>query len=187
MHVIIVNSGHQREARRPPAGGWWGDSNAGTLQGSYSRALAPRLGLKGPVQSVEVVYLVHATEDANRIEEAVSWLLGGTAEAETERLEGHFGNEITKARVHLTGEEAARGFEQVIAKMPRRMKTEIVSAIGAHMDEHSALFLRLDKQRLISGSLALAARDTVRVKVKPRGFMVKGGGAQFFSQLIGRS
>lgn len=139
----------------------------------------------GLVQSVEVTYLIHATEDPGRIGAAVARVLATSTLPETELLEGHFGNQIVKARLHLTGEEAARAFENAVVKMPRGMKKEIISNIGSFLDEHSALFLRLDKQLLVSGSLSLATGDAVRIKVKPRIFLVKGGAAQFYSRLIG--
>jgi RNA binding exosome subunit len=134
---------------------------------------------------LEVTYLVHATEDMQKVQKAVSEFLGVAAEPEVERLEGHFGNQITKARLHLTGEEAARAFERAVEKMPGGVKKEVTSQIGSFLDEHSSLYLRLDKQELASGRVALAAGDSVRMKVKPRMFMVRGGGAEFFSHLIG--
>jgi RNA binding exosome subunit len=138
--------------------------------------------VKGSIQSVEVVYLVHATEDPGKIEDAVSKLLGRRVVPETERLEGHFGNEIVKAKVHLTGEEAGSAFKSVIGAIPDGLRREIASNIGLYMDEHSAIFLRLDKQGLVSGSMALGSGDSVRVKVKPRAFLLKEGGTQFYLQ-----
>jgi len=141
--------------------------------------------LKGPIQSVEVTYLVHATEDPKNLEAAVARLLGVAVEPEVEELEGHFGNRISKSRVHLTGEEAARAFRSTVERLPPAVKKEIISDLGSYLDEHSALFLRFNKQLLVSGSLALASGDPVRMKVKPRIFLVKGGAPQFFSQLMG--
>ncbi len=141
--------------------------------------------MKGPIQSVEVAYLVHATEDPMKVEAAVAELLGVEFQPETEQLEGHFGNQITKVRAHLTGEVATQAFRALLARMHQGLRKEIVEDIGSLLDEHSALFLRFDKQLMVKGILSLATGDAVRVKVKPRGFMVKGGAAQFFSQLIG--
>ena len=141
--------------------------------------------MKGPIQSVEIVYLVHSTEDPKKLEAGVTELLGVAVEPEVEELEGHFGNTISKARLHMTGEEAARAFENAMEKLPPAVKREIIANLGAYLDEHSALFLRFDKQLLVSGSLALASGDPVRMKVKPRIFLVKGGASQFFSKLIG--
>lgn len=143
--------------------------------------------MKGPIQAVEVTYLVHATEDPEKIGAAVATLLGTANRPELEELEGHYGNRISKARLHLTGEEAGRALQNAVAKMPQPVRSEILADLGSRLDEHSALFLRFDKQRLVSGSLALAAQDPIRMKVKPRAFVMKGGAASFFSQLMGGS
>ena len=142
--------------------------------------------MKGVIQSLEVTYFVHATEDQEKIERAVSWLLGREVAPETETLEGHFGNRILSARVHLTGEEAGSGFSHLASSLPPAVLDQILSELGSHLDEHSALFMRLDKQSLVSGSVALGASDPVRVKVKPRSFMVKGGAPDFYARLMRR-
>ena len=140
--------------------------------------------MKGPIQSVEVTYLVHATEDPDTLRRAVSALLGSSAEPEVEQLEGHFGNTIVKVRLHLTGDEASDAFRSVLQTIPSRLKREIVSDLASFLDEHSAFFLRLDKQRLVAGSPALGSGDAVRLKVKPRLFLVKGSAPKFYEQLI---
>ncbi|MDG7008204.1 MAG: hypothetical protein JRN06_08160 [Nitrososphaerota archaeon] len=144
------------------------------------------MGMKGAIQSLEITYFVHATEDRGKIERAVARLLGQEPKAETEALEGHFGNQIVSSRVHLTGEEAASGFSHLVGSLPAGVVDRLVAELESHLDEHSALFVRLDKQSLVSGSLSLGASDPVRVKVKPRMFMIKGGAADFYAGLLGR-
>lgn len=112
-------------------------------------------------------------------------MLGNTVKPVVERLEGHFGNEILSARIRLTGEEAAKAVHTAFASLSKDLKAELVANIDEYLDEHSALFLRLDKQRLVSGILALGSRDSVRFKVKPRLFLVRGGAAEFYAKLIG--
>lgn len=141
--------------------------------------------MKGPIQSVEVTYLIHATEDSEKISTAVSRLTGVLSEPVLEHLEGHFGNEITKARIQLTGDVATRAFERIVVMMSDGMRKSISADIGSFLDEHSAMFLRLDKQLLVSGSLALGSGDSVRVKVKPRLFLAKGGAPRFYADLMG--
>ena len=140
--------------------------------------------MKGPIQSVEVTYLVHATEDPDTLRRAVSALLGSSAEPEGEQLEGHFGNTIVKVRLHLTGDEASNAFRSVLKTIPSGLKREILSDLASFLDEHGAFFLRLDKQRLVAGFPALGSGDAVRLKVKPRLFLVKGSAPKFYEQLI---
>jgi RNA binding exosome subunit len=141
--------------------------------------------LKGPVQSVEITYILHATEDSDRVSSAILRLLGTTNLPEVEHLEGHFGNAIVRARLHLVGSEAGEAFAKLVSTMPQTLREEIIEGLASFLDEHSALFLRLDKQRLISGSVELGSGDSVRIKVKPRIFLMEGGAARFYTELIG--
>jgi RNA binding exosome subunit len=144
-------------------------------------------GLKGPVQSVEITYLIHATEDQQKVERAIAEVLAINAQPIVERLEGHFGNEILSVRLHLSGEEANLAFQGVVARLPKDLKARLLANVGAFLDEHSAFFLRLDKQQLVAGNLALGPGDPVRLKVKPRLFLLKGRAAEFYANLIGES
>jgi len=141
-------------------------------------------GVQGVIQSLEVAYLVHATEAPEKIRLAVARLLGQESTPETEAMEGHFGNQILRAKVHLTGKEAESAFGHLVGSLPPEVLGQIVSELGAHIDEHSALFVRLDKQSLVSGHISLGTGDPVRVKVKPRGFLVRGRGVEFFTRLL---
>ena len=140
--------------------------------------------MKGPIQSLTVSYILHATEDEKTVLNAVRNLVSGGAEPAVEELEGHFGNRIAHVSFHLTGDAADEAFSRVVWSLSEDAKAELMRTISSHIDEHSALFLRLDKQSVVSGKLLLGETDPVRVKVKPRAFMLKGGGPRFYSDLI---
>ena len=140
--------------------------------------------MKGPVQSVEVSYFVHATEDPQTLAKAVSTLLSVDTTPEEEQMEGHFGNAIIRVRYHLTGEEAAAALGNIVARLPTQMKGKLERSIEELMDEHHALYLRLDKQRLVAGTLEEGTGDPVRIKVKPRGFLLRGGAKEFYSRIL---
>jgi len=140
--------------------------------------------LKGPIQSVEVSYIVHATEDPQTLARAVSTLLSVDARPEEERMEGHFGNAITRVRYHLTGKDAARALGSIVTHLPAPTKDRLERDIGELVDEHSALYLRFDKQRLVTGTLEEGTGDSVRIKVKPRGFLLRGGAKEFYSKFL---
>ena len=141
--------------------------------------------MKGPIQSVEITYLIHATEDQQKVGGAITKMLGIEAQPVAERFEGHFGNEIERVRIHFVGEDANLAFKAVAERFPKDLKAELLGNMGAFVDEHSSLFLRLDKQQLVAGTLALGSGDSVRFKVKPRLFLLKGGAAEFYAHLIG--
>ncbi len=141
--------------------------------------------MKGPVQSVEVSYLVHATEDGDRLGKAVRERLKIGPTAEIEDLEGHFGNRILRARHHLTGEDASLALASLSSSLTAEARRELLGNLAAMIDEHSALYVRLDKQSFLAGGLSLSNADPVRVRVKPRLFIVRGGAAEFFREALG--
>jgi RNA binding exosome subunit len=141
-------------------------------------------GLKGLVQSIEVSYILHATEDPQTLTKAISSLLSVDAVPEEERMEGHFGNAIAKVRYHFIGEDAAAALSSIAAHLPALTKDRLKCDISELMDEHSALYLRFDKQRLVEGTLKAGTADPVRIRVKPRVFLLRGGAKEFYSKIL---
>ena len=143
--------------------------------------------MKPPIASLEVTYLIHATEDERKVEAAVERLLGLAPAFERDALIGHFGNRIVRTKAHLTGEAAVSAFKHLVMSLPPDVRSALARELGAHVDEHSTLYLRLDKQQLVSGSPELGTTDAVRVKVKPRLHALKGGALEFYArELEGR-
>ena len=136
------------------------------------------------IQSVEASCFVHATEDRGKVEEAVKKLLGVEVGPSSETLEGHFGNEIVHLDWHLTGEDAWTAFSRLVRGLDAEVRSSILDDLAANTDEHGALYLRIKKQSVITGSLLMSSSDPLRVRVKPRRFMMKGGPGQFYRTLI---
>jgi len=142
--------------------------------------------MKGPIQSVEVSCLVHSTEDEGRLRRAMEGMLGLDASARSEELEGHHGNRIVRVSYSLTGDAASSAFSKLVSSLPLEARDELAGSLGATVDEHHALYLRLDKQALVSGRLALGGSESVRIRVKPRLFLMKEGTAEFYRDALGR-
>lgn len=140
--------------------------------------------MKGQIQSIEVSYIVHATEDPKIVAKAVSTMMPLDVVPEEEPMEGHFGNAITRVRYHLTGEDAAVALDSIAAHLPALTKDMLKRSIGELVDEHSALYLRFDKQRLVVGTLEEGTSDPVRIRVKPRVFLLQGGAKEFYSKIL---
>lgn len=140
--------------------------------------------MRSPIQSVVVAYLVHATEDQEKIHREVEKALGVTVRPALEHMVGHFGNEIVKAEIQVTGETAWAVFRTLFSNIRAGEKKEIGDNVAQFLDQHSAMFLRFDKQALMSGSLQLGTADSVKVKIKPRKFLAKGGAIPFYRELL---
>lgn len=136
---------------------------------------------------MEVSCFIHATEDEGKVAGAIASELKISGEPHRERLDGHFGNEVIHLRYHLTGEEAWIAFSVIADRLGRDNLHALLQGLDSAIDEHSALFLRFSKQDLVMGRLALSASDPIRVRVKPRQFMIRGDVTRFYCQLLERS
>ena len=140
--------------------------------------------MKSEIQSFDVTYILHATEDAGKVSAAVRALVGEEVAFELEEMNGHFGNGIRKVSLHLHGSEATRAFARLKTRMPDTLKRSVSGDIDSLIDEHSSLYLRFDKQRLVQGEVTAGYDDAIRLKVKPRAFLMHGHARDFFlSQL----
>jgi RNA binding exosome subunit len=136
--------------------------------------------VKGVIQSLDVSYILHATEDPEKVASAVRGLVGSEATFESEDMKGHFGNSIRRVSVHLHGEDATRAFARLTARMPLALKESVAKDIDRLVDEHSSLYLRFDKQRLVHGEIAGGYDEAIRLKVKPRAYLMHGHARDFF-------
>src|SRR5271157_703774 len=120
---------------------------------------------KSPIQSVEVSYFVQSTEDAEKLRRRVREALdiqGEQQQDDESRLEGHFGNLILFVRYHLLGADAERVVGRLASRLLPHSKRDLNENLEKSLDEHSALYLRLDKQSLVDGRLEFSTADPVR-------------------------
>jgi RNA binding exosome subunit len=139
------------------------------------------------IQSVEVSFFIQATEDEERVRGNVGRFLGIAQVPEEDELEGHFGNRILHVRWHLTGEEAWGCFRTLLSVLGGDGRKELLANLAFHLDEHRALYLRLNKQALMDGVGVISDADPVRIRIKPRSFMMRGSPESFYERLMEQS
>jgi RNA binding exosome subunit len=141
--------------------------------------------MSSAVQSLEVSYFIQMTEDEEKVRRAVAAMVGGELPEERQEAEGHHGNKIVWVRLHWTGDEAEAALRQIISRIDPNERRAIMENLGAMVDEHNALYIRLSKQVLVMrGSAVLASSDPIRVKVKPRSYVVKRDPEGFYARLF---
>ncbi|MDG7022163.1 MAG: hypothetical protein JRN07_02045 [Nitrososphaerota archaeon] len=141
--------------------------------------------MSSEVQSLEVSYFVYMTEDEERIRAALVSLLGAQLQEERQEAEGHFGNRIVWVRLRAVGEDASAALAMIVSRMSQEERRAVLGDLGASLDEHNALYIRLSKQAVVArGDAVLAPSDPVRVRVKPRAHLMKGDPARFYSRLL---
>ena len=136
------------------------------------------------IQSVEVSCFVHATEDEAKVKDGIVRALGVEDGPSEETLEGHFGNPIVHLVWHATGEAAWAAFTRLVEFIGDGGRKEVLGGLEGNTDEHGALYLRLNKQALVRGTALFSSSDPVRVRVKPRRFMMKGSPEKFYRELM---
>jgi RNA binding exosome subunit len=137
------------------------------------------------IQAVEVSCFIHATENDEKVEGSIRVVLDIKSEPTRETLEGHFGNRIVRVVWHLTGDDAWLAFSRLVDLLARDGRAALLRDLAAQTDEHGALYIRLSKQSLIRGDVLLSTSDPVKVRIKPRRFMMRGSTADFYGRILG--
>jgi RNA binding exosome subunit len=123
--------------------------------------------------SVKISFFVHSTEDETRLEKDVTAAFAlHPGEITFDSVQGHFGNKMLFAKVHLTGNRAEKVSEAIFERLSQRAKSQLNDEIGRSVDEHDALYLRVDRQSLAK-DFDLSDEEPLRVKLKPK---IRAGG-----------
>jgi hypothetical protein len=119
--------------------------------------------------SIEVTWLVHATENGDRIINNLVELFSLSKDRiESYDLKGHFGNPILFHRARLTGDEVDKFVYSLFSSLSDVDKKLLDLELSKHLDEYGALYIRIDKQSLCEGKVSISEVDAIRIRLKPR-------------------
>jgi hypothetical protein len=127
------------------------------------------LSSKAPVAYIDVRAIAHATEDSDRVQEAVLNTLprpqAHTIILRRSSLTGHHGNPIELLETRIKDKEAVREALQKLASGLSIMDKELLgSEIEQHLEKGN-LYIRLDKQSAYTNQIRLCNIDPIHVKV----------------------
>lgn len=130
-----------------------------------------RKSLNYQVESVEISFLVHATEDRDRLLHTIRSIIPNQNVEDLEfiidEMRGYYGNPISKVKTVIRNRSIA--FELVI-DIANRLgfddKTILRSDIRQYVDDSGTLYIRLDKQAIFKGDFILDISDPIRMKIK---------------------
>ncbi|NAL77816.1 RNA-binding domain-containing protein [Nitrososphaera sp. AFS] len=109
--------------------------------------------------AAEISIIIHATEDKDKILRSLNALLGIPANSFFVRVaSGHWQNQILFLTSHLDERHA----NELYSKINNVLSEE--SGLTNLLDKKGNLYIRLDKQALCKGRLALLESDSVRIK-----------------------
>jgi RNA binding exosome subunit len=118
--------------------------------------------------TADVSIIIHATEDENKILDAISRTLSIDADKfrHTEST-GHWKNKILLLTGNLESDEANILAQKILSSLSSVEREQISTSYGSLIDEKGNLYLRLDKQRICQGTISLSESDSIRVKLRP--------------------
>jgi len=125
--------------------------------------------MKSPIGYVNIRVFAHATEDQDRVIQAVrntltSELTETTVFKKTD-LTGHHGNPITLIQTELSDRQLLMGlFESIGRRLTSLDKERLNAEIDQHLEKGN-LYLRFDKQHAFLGELRFSSNDPIHFKV----------------------
>lgn len=120
------------------------------------------------VLSGKVSAIVHATEDIDRVLQALAQLFPERSlpsKAETRRFHGHHGNEIRMVEVSFRGASARSLLEYLWKSLSSFDRASILDALDKHLESNGVLHLRLDKEEVFRGVLKMKEQDPIKIQL----------------------
>ena len=125
-----------------------------------------------PVAYVDVRFCAHATEDVDKVMEAVQNVLPNdhteNISFKRSNLEGHYGNPITFFDARIKHKETVRALvENLSANLSSLDKDELGRTINRCVEKGS-LYIRLDRQAALQDKIKFATSDPIRIRIRFR-------------------
>jgi len=126
---------------------------------------------ESPFLSVHVTAIAHATEDIDKVEQAVKFLLGLISQTDVglsrRYLTGHHGNVITTISTRLSAKQLCpEALKMMFQRLSQSDRAFLSSDVRNCLDEEGNLYLRFDKEEAFLGNLKLQQADPIRMKLK---------------------
>ena len=125
-----------------------------------------------PVAYIDIRFFAHATEDVDKVMEAVQHVLPSEHMEDivfkTSNLRGHYGNPITLFEAKIKNKETIRALVDNLSSHLSELDKETLNReIHLHVEKGS-LYVRLDKQAALQGKLKLCTSDPIRIRIRFR-------------------
>lgn len=125
-----------------------------------------------PIAYIDLRFSAHATEDPNKVLEAVRRILPSQyldlITFKRSDLRGHYGNPIIVFEARIKEEDVMKALmENFSSRLGELEKGKLLREFDLHVGDGS-LYLRLDKQAASMGELRLSAADPIRIRIRFR-------------------
>jgi RNA-binding protein len=120
------------------------------------------------IESASVSVVLHATEDYEKVKFNIIKVFNLTSNRFEESFtRGHWGNEICLLNLSVDHIEAGQLIRKIYDMLNKNDKVSLLNLLDHLVDEKNNLHLRIDKQRLCEGKIALSDQDSIKIKFKP--------------------
>lgn len=114
---------------------------------------------------ITIDVIVHATEDILKIYQSFEDVLNlKEDDFALEEVEGHYENPIIMLKAKIVKMQAQDLMNKILELLPIEQIEELVEQIEERTVD-SRFHMRLDKQELIKGNLAVREKDTIKLKI----------------------
>ena len=123
-----------------------------------------------PVAYVDIRFCAHATEDVDKVVEAVHNILPSDKLEDItfnrSCVEGHYGNPITFFETRIKDKETVRALvENLSVNLSSLDKEELGRTINRCVEKGS-IYIRLDKQAALQGKIKFVTSDPIRIRIR---------------------
>lgn len=128
-------------------------------------------GLKRSISYVEISFIVHVTENLQKVLKTVRNLLpipySNNVSFKKENLLGHHKNLIILVKTTIRKKNIVYALiENLYKKLNINDKDELSKDFNQRLDDKKTFFLRLDKQKAYLGKIKLSNIDPILIKIK---------------------
>jgi RNA binding exosome subunit len=125
-----------------------------------------------PIAYVDIRVFAHATEDLDKVIEAVKHVIPSDQMEEVvfsrKYVRGHYGNPITLFEAKIKKKETIKALvDNLSSHLSELDKETLRKEIHLHLEKGS-LYVRLDKQAALQGKLKLYAADPIHIRIRFR-------------------
>ena len=118
-------------------------------------------------KAVKISVFAHATEDEEKVKQAVKRIASYEHVFESQRLSGHYEDPIILITSKTTRKkEATDLLGKIIKKLSMLDKQTLLDNLPNHVDPQGNLYIRLDKQKAYNGKVTMHENDPIRIKIK---------------------
>lgn len=125
--------------------------------------------MSNPIAYIDIRLSIHATEDENKVKRAARNLVssnrGDEIVLKETSLRGYYGNPITLLETRIRSPKLIQSlFKNLSTGLSTSDKRAILMEADTHIERRN-LYVRLDKQAALNGSLKLRKDDPIHVRI----------------------